>query len=156
MKRIGHIIAALVLLTLPAVHGWTLGTSISDITGEPRTYVGETIRLRGEVTAAHKVPLMELWIETVYDKTGSLLVISRTEREAGARFRADVKIVGIATDDAESGGAKAAEAVADFLVEHELAERKAAGRSAEAVIRFLSTVLPHLDAAMFALEQGEI
>ncbi len=127
-------------------------TSIKDIAGSPREYVGDELRLRGEVISAHKVPLIDTWLLAVYDGTATIIVITGEQRETGDRFRARVKILGIATDGAEEASEEIARSIADFLVDRQITERNRARRGADSVVTFLRTVLPFLDTSLCAVE----
>lgn len=150
------IVAALVLsfIGVQSVAAFNLfSTAIEEVAANPREYVGEEIRLRAEVTTVRKVPFMDVWLETVYDQTGTLIVIAEIEREVGDPFRSKVKILGIATEGAENASESLTQTVADFLVEKEIFDREQADRGAQAVVQFLRTVLPFLDTSMAAIEQ---
>ncbi len=151
----GRIIAFLVAATATMLTVQPVGAiSIDRITGNPRAYVGEDVRLRGEVTNVRKVPLMDAWLVTVYDGTGTLMVISDREYQVAQRYRTRVTILGIATERAEEGSEAFSAAVAEFLVEKDIVDRERADRGAEAVVTFLRTLLPLFDVSLCAIERG--
>lgn len=127
--------------------------SIDRVRSDPRSYVGETVMIRGEVTESRRVLLFDVWLETVYDRTGTITVITSEPRDVSDRFREEVRIVGIQTEGAEDGAEGLTDALAEFLVDHEIVDRRQARSAARRIADFMSTVLPHFDTALFGVER---
>jgi hypothetical protein len=130
------------------------GTEIETIRANPRRYVGETVRIVAEVTETRGVPFTELSLQKVYDRTGTLLILTSHDRTVGDRFRGRVKIYGVATEGAEEVSEQAVTGIADFLVDKDLVQRGDARRAARRVLRFLDQVLNAMDVSLFGVEEA--
>lgn len=143
-------LAALVTVAAPAQTP-LFPTAVDAIRDRPRDFVGRIVRLRGEVTDVRAIPLTEIRLVDVYDRTGTLLVITSDAFAVTDPFRGGVRIVGINTEGGPEAGAAATDAIADFLVAQGLVEREGAGRAAGRVEAFLARVLPAVDSAFFGI-----
>lgn len=52
-------------------------TSISEIMRNPAAFEMQTVKIRGEVTDANKLPLLDVRVYQLSDETGSILVLTQ-------------------------------------------------------------------------------
>lgn len=144
---------AAIFLSLPVLAFASLfSTDIADIEADPRLYVGQTIRLRGEVTESVALPLGGLSLQTVYDRTGSILLLSSQDRMVSDRVRVRASVVGINTERAVTASSDVLAAIAD-AIEPYVEDPERADRVAGIVSRALTRLLPATDSALFLVEK---
>lgn len=154
-RRIG-IIVSMVLVVAQAATAQLIATRIATIQDDPNAFVGQTVRIRGEVTQRRAIPLTDYEIQAFYDGSGTLLVLSDVSRNVADRARPRVRVIGVATDDASAAAPDFVAGIADFLVERNVVRRDRADRAAERLAVGVQTVLTLFDATWFAIERVEM
>jgi hypothetical protein len=147
-KRVVWFAAVLILLGgTPAV-----AVTVQSIHEHPRDYVGREVRIRGRVEGIVNVPLIDVKILAVTDRTGTIHVLTDREHELDSLFWRKIRVIGLNTAGAEDATATAVDSLTEFLLEKQIVEGHRAEQTAERIIQFIRRTAPNLDASLFALD----
>lgn len=149
MKKI---ISTLILFVLGSIAFANGTTDIADIQAQPRLYVGETLKIAGDVTQVRSIPLSDYELQSVYDGTGMLSLLTNIPRSVGDSLEPVVEIIGLNTEGAEEASDGLANSLARSLEEQGWLTPQEARNMAEKLDRGLKVILRAMDISLLGLE----
>ncbi|MDA3851469.1 MAG: hypothetical protein PF447_09375 [Spirochaetaceae bacterium] len=126
---------------------------IGEITAQPRKYVGKSLLIGGEVTKISAIPFTDYQIQTVYDRTGTLAVLSPNARTIGETLSIEVGIVGFNTENIEDSTRRLADELSELLKMEGILSPQDAENLARGMALVLSRVLQAMDASLLGIEE---
>lgn len=126
---------------------------IADIEAQPRKYVGKVVVIGGEITQVKNIPLSRFKIQSVYDGTGTLPVLTTKDRPVGSSLEIKVGIIGINTEGAEESSGPLVEDLTRFFEKEGWMTPEEAERSAIRISNVLRTLFRGLDFTLLGVEQ---
>jgi hypothetical protein len=127
-------------------------TSISNIRENPVKYSGKSVSFRGEVTEAFSIPLTGSMIYLLYDKTGTIPVFSKEDREAGDSIKLKAKVLALETHGAVDNVDDVAEKITDYLGDNNLIQGRLVDLSAAGISKVVKIVLAKTQGSYLLIE----
>lgn len=126
---------------------------IAELESQPRKYVGNVITVGGEVTKVSRIPLSRFMLQSLYDGTGTLPVLTTVERPVGASLEIKVGIIGIDTENAEVSSGPLVEDLTRFFKKEGWMTPEEASRAAVRISNVLRTIFRGLDFTLMGVER---
>ncbi len=136
----------------------SLSSSLSAITIErlksnPDRYDGNIVRLRGEVSHIVEIPLTELCVYILKDRTDSIVVFSAFTKEKDERVSIKAEVVAYIGDENEREREKSIDKMEKYLVDKEILKKNAARRVSEISLKIINTITDAATGTWFIIEQ---
>jgi len=148
-----------ILLFLLGTLSWCAAegrVDIAELESQPRKYVGSVITVGGEVTKVSRIPLSRFMLQSLYDGTGTLPVLTTVERLVGATLEIEVGIIGIDTENAEVSSGPLVEDLTRFFEKEGWMTPEEANRAAVRISNVLKTIFRGLDFTLMGVEQEKV
>jgi len=143
------LIAVLLLFAVQSMSALT----IEKLKEDPEKYNGSIVRLRGYVQFKASIPLTELLIYILEDKTGSILVFSAFPKEKDDRVSIRAEVIAYIGDENEDQREETIDKMSDYLTEKEILTGDSARRVAQVSLKLLNSIADAVTGTWFVIEQ---
>jgi len=150
MKRLLLWIALLILAVGQIAASGTV--DLAEIEANPRKYVGTSTAISGEITKITNVPFTDFQIQTLYDRTATMPLITVIPRSVGETFQGNAQIVGLNTQGAEGSSEKWVQNLADLFVRQKWMSPEEAEKTAQKLHALLVTLFRGMEVSLMAVE----
>jgi hypothetical protein len=127
-------------------------TSVQTIRDDPQRFSGRTVTIAGTVGRAIPVPLTDYSVQTVSDRTGSVVVVAVTRRDRDQKARLRGRVVAFPEGKTVGKADAATREMTELLVESGVASKEGAQRAAERVLAVVSRIAAGLGSLFVIVE----
>lgn len=152
MKR--HVVI-LIVVTL-ALFTFSCATEIPAIQKDPQRYSGKTVAIRGEVMNVINIPLVDVSIFLFGNSEVKAPAFSSVKHTRGEEYVMKARVMAFPEDETKDASEDSIRAIADFLVEHDIAESGKAEKVGAAVLNGLYKVSEGLGRLFFLIEEEAV
>ncbi|MBN2617043.1 MAG: hypothetical protein JXR64_01885 [Spirochaetales bacterium] len=146
MKKIIMFVLSLILLM-------SCATKISDLKSNPEKYVGEIVKVRGNVNKLVKIPFTDYSFLEIGDDTDNILVFTLKEHEKNEVITMSVKVVGFDSSNPEKSTKSVIDSIEKFILDNIKIDESKVKKTAEVVGSTISKALNASNATYFLIEQ---